>query len=80
MSKAMKAWAITGSNGLYYDTASTRRTVIAKHTWHYDLRLRTKDFPVYTKRLTWLQLQIWNKCKRRGDRAVKVWVTEVTDG
>lgn len=70
----MKAWAIIGSHGLYYGTASTRKEAIAQHVYAFNTELYQRGFPDYTPALSTLQKTVWKQCRKRGDEAVKVTV------
>jgi hypothetical protein len=63
-------WAIAFSPNkrpkLYTGTNLTREDAIDDHCWRY------ADFPPYVGKS---RKQIWRKCRKIGDRAVKVTIT-----
>lgn len=73
----MIQWAIVGRHGLYYDTAPTRRQIIARHCWAVDRACFEAGYPNASRPLTANQKRAWNECKRRGDKAIKVKVTPI---
>lgn len=66
--KTETGWAIASSHGLYTGWHPIRREMIAKHlSCLYD----TNSFTLSGK-LSQTQAELWRKCQRKGDRAVKV--------
>lgn len=67
-------WAILGEHGFYTGTALTRKEMIQEHCAAYSEYFRTP------RQLPYAQLKrIWRKCRKNGDRAVKVELKQVTD-
>lgn len=73
MTKTTTWWAIEGKTGLYYGGNRTRLEAIASHV-HGRYRWTESQWPS-NRSLRPMQAQDWAKCKRQGDRAVKVTVT-----
>jgi hypothetical protein len=62
-------WAIIGESGLYVGQCLTKRDAIAEH-----VATRNKALSAFAP-LDDAQLAEWNRCKKNGDRAVKVTIT-----
>lgn len=65
-------WGIVGNHGLYVGQYFTRADAIIAHS-----ATRARDVPEYEKlkrswHVTDRHRQIWRKCRRNGDRAVKL--------
>ncbi len=76
--KTVKAWAIVGKHGLYEDQRQKRLDIIAAHVHAKCVdengnRLRFFAF----NHLDPSQRLAWEKCKRQGDRCVRVEIREV---
>lgn len=73
MKQTSTGWAIAGEHGLYVGWHFRRLDMIAEHV--RDVRHRsepeTSGFAV-GGRLTAAQAKIWARCKRAGDKAVKI--------
>ncbi len=76
MKRTETGWAIHGEYGLYVGWYSTRHQMIARHV--YDMR-RLDDPEVsqfsLSGKLSADQSRLWERMKKRGDRAVKVKIT-----
>lgn len=67
-------WAIAGTHGLYCGTAITRVDAIAQHV-HGRFQAPSSLYPsARGGKLNPVQKSDWQKCRRMGDRAVKVLV------
>lgn len=64
--KQWTRWAILSDHGLYTGQYLTRRDAIADHVWH--LRDGLSRFAPLDKS----QIEAWQHCQKKGDRAVKV--------
>lgn len=76
MSKKQTGWAIVGRSGLYVGWRLTRLEMIAEHV--HDMCGVGEDQPsefVSRGKLDPLQRARWERCRSRGDEAVKVIVT-----
>lgn len=68
------AWAIKGKQGIYTGTSYSRAQVIAEHVADTSLG----DWPAIAHSgsrgcgLSQKQREAWDKCRSRGDRAIKV--------
>lgn len=79
------AWAIQFPTNrgfsLYTGTAPTRRDAIAQHVWAYDRVLYDAGWPHVSTNgnapLSDRQKAEWEKCRARGDRAVRVKIETV---
>lgn len=62
-------WAVAGNHGLYVGWSLRRVNAICEHVNAFD-----PELPAYTthRYLSLAQKKQWAKCKRRGDRVVKV--------
>lgn len=69
-------WAIAYSGGIYCGTSMTRADAIAQHV-HGRFRWHHSQWAVGGK-LDADQRADWRKCRRLGDRAIRVLVTETT--
>lgn len=70
-----KFWAIKHpEHGFYCGTWLTRVEAIAAHVNGRFSWFATEDRPAYGTALSKAQLADWNRCKRAGDRAVRVTV------
>lgn len=69
-------WAIAGEHGLYVDWRQTRLAMIAQHVSDrcFVGEERPSEF-VNGCKLDPLQNERWKRCRRQGDRAVKVTIT-----
>lgn len=69
--KLQEGWAIIGSHGLYVGWHPIRREMIAQHL--ADLY----DMPRFTLsgKLSQAQTELWRKCQRKGDRAIKICIS-----
>lgn len=67
-------WAIMGNCGLYYGWAGRRVDAIAQHVHHVE---GAEPSWVTGQGLNAEQDAAWQKCRARGDRAVKVTVTVI---
>lgn len=66
--KEYRRWAIIGEVGLYVGQCLTRKDAIAEHIEaRYDVPRNS-----FGRGLSTTQLELWNKCKAKGDRAVRV--------
>lgn len=69
-------WAVVGRHGLYVDWRRTRNAMIAQHV--HDICFRGEEQPsefVHGRKLDPLQSERWKRCRRNGDRAVKVTIS-----
>ena len=64
-------WCMANGKDIYFGSnALTRRSAIQLH-------LSSLGFSEMSGRLKGTQLSEWNKCKKRGDRVIKVRITPV---
>lgn len=75
-------WAIKGKNfGLYNGTWRLRGDAIARHVYALDETCYKAGWrvPQLGSALNVEQMRAWERCKRRGDSAVKVEIREVNN-
>ena len=80
MSRSEKGWAIIGCAGFYYGSwADTRRGAIAYHVSAYleDGNLK-RAAAVLRGGLDDEMRQTWAECRKRGDRAVKAMLVDIS--
>lgn len=65
--KTYTRWAIVGEVGLYTGQWLTRKDAISEH-----VEIRYGIPKSYSRGLSTSQLELWAKCRAKGDRAVKV--------
>lgn len=71
-------WAIKYSEGFYTGTYLTRADAIADHVnGMFRFHASNKPGLKHGRKLNPEQLKDWDRCRRQGDRAVKVTVTEI---
>lgn len=77
----MQSWAIQQKNGrLYMGTACTKRLAVAQHVFAYDKELCDRGMPFHQSQpLDERQKAVWQMCKRRGDKAVKVTISTINE-
>lgn len=63
-------WAIHGEIGLYCGQHLTRKDAISEH-----VEARYGVSRSFRRGLNTTQLEMWHKCRAKGDRAVKVRIT-----
>lgn len=71
--KAETGWAIKGTHGLYMGWHRVRREIIAQHVADTELG----GWPAFAhNKLSAAQAAAWKKCQARGDRAVRIKISE----
>ena len=73
MSKKLNSaplWAIVGQYGMYFDTFRTRKQAIMYHAWC--IQDAGDNIPEHAREMTDAHRKSWQRCKRRGDRCVRV--------
>lgn len=71
-------WAITGDCGIYVGWWQTRAQAIAEHV--VQVRHSSEPEPrafFHERGLTPQHKKIWERCKRNGDRCIKVEIREI---
>jgi hypothetical protein len=66
--KEYSRWAIVGEVGLYCGQHLTRKEAISEHV---QMRYGVDRF-TFGQGLSTTQLEMWHKCRAKGDRCVKV--------
>jgi hypothetical protein len=73
--KTITRWAIRYPGGLYVGQTLTRLDAIAEHVWSYNKELHDRGIRWARGGLDPIQKAEWERCRKRGDRAVKVKIT-----